>query len=144
MSENKKEKEIELKDDAVELLEDEVITLFDDDGKPVDFHEVAVIDHEDEFYALLQPVELIDGIGEDEAVIFKIKHEDDETDSFEPVKEEAILEAVFNKYLEAMAQMELEEGDSSESEEAGGCGGGCGGCGGGCSIKSQDDDKSQE
>ena len=91
-------------DNNVELIDDEVITLFDEENNPVDFNVVAVIEYQSEFYALLQPVEHLDGFGEDEAVIFKVIEKDEETDEFEPVTDESILEAVFNEYLKAEAE----------------------------------------
>lgn len=88
--------------EEVELIDDEVITLTDDDGKPVDFYEVACIEYQGEFYALLQPVEPMEGLGEDEALIFKVREEDDENDVFEPVMDESVSEAVFAEYLKAL------------------------------------------
>lgn len=94
-------------DDSVELIdEDEIITLTDDEGKPVDFYEVACIEYQGEFYALLQPVEPLEGLGDDEALIFKVREEDEDNDVFEPVLDENILDAVFNEYLNAIAEAE--------------------------------------
>ena len=105
MAENK-ESEVELID------EDEIITLYDDENKPVKFYEVACVEYQGEFYALMQPVEPIEGLGEDEALIFKVREEDEENDVFEPVTDESVLDAVFNEYLNAVA----------EAEEGCGCG----------------------
>lgn len=110
-------------DKDVELIdEDEVITLYDDDNKPVKFYEVACVEYESEFYALLQPVEAIEGLGEDEALIFKVREEDEDNDVFEPVTDESVLEAVFNEYLKAVA----------EAEDGCGCDCGCDECGDKC------------
>lgn len=91
----------------VEIIdEDEVITLYDDDNKPVKFYEVACIEYKGDFYALMQPVEPMEGLGEDEALIFKVREEDEDNDVFEPVTDENVLEAVFNEYLNAVAEAE--------------------------------------
>ena len=92
------------KEENVELIDDEVITLYDENNNPVDFDEVAVIEYSGDFYALLQPVEPMEGLGEDEAIIFKIVQKDDETDEFEPVTDDGVLDAVFNEYLKMEAQ----------------------------------------
>lgn len=94
----------ENQEENVELIDEEVITLYDDNNNPVDFNEVAVIEYQGDFYALLQPVEPMEGLGEDEAIIFKIVQKDDETDEFEPVTDESVLDAVFNEYLKAEAE----------------------------------------
>ncbi len=105
-------------DEKVQLIDDdEIITLFDEDDNPMDFYEVAVVEYRSELYALLQPAEEIEGIAEDEVLIFKIGNEegDDEDDYFYPVDDESVQEAVFEEYLRATA-------------EGSGCDGNCEGC----------------
>ena len=94
----------ENQEENVELIDEEVITLYDDKNNPVDFNEVAVVEYQGDFYALLQPVEPMEGLGEDEAIIFKVVQKDEETDEFEPVTDESVLDAVFNEYLKAEAE----------------------------------------
>ncbi|MBD5132265.1 MAG: DUF1292 domain-containing protein [Clostridiales bacterium] len=94
----------ENQEENVEIIDEETITLYDDNNNPVDFNEVAVIEYEGEFYALMQPVEPMEGLGEDEAIIFKIIQKDDDTDEFVPVTDESVLDAVFNEYLKAEAE----------------------------------------
>lgn len=107
------EKDVELIDD------DEIIILYDDDNKPVKFNEVACIEYKGEFYALMQPVEPMEGLGEDEALIFKVRQEDEDNDVFEPVTDESVLDAVFNEYLNAVAEAEADGcGCSDEDCEA--------------------------
>lgn len=96
-------------DEKVELIDDEIITLYDDKDNPVQFHEVARVEYEDEYYALLQPVETMEGLGEDEALIFKlVEQEGEDADLFVPVEDEAVLEAVFEEYLRAAADCECD------------------------------------
>ncbi len=101
MAENE-EKDVEIFDD------DEVITLTDDNGNPVDFYEAACIEYKGDFYALMQPVKPMEGLEEGEALIFKVSEEDEENDIFEPVTDESVLDAVFNEYLNAVADAEGE------------------------------------
>lgn len=91
----------------VDIIEDdEVITLYDDENKPVDFYEVAVVEFEEQLYALLQPVEALEGVEEDEAIIFHIVEQNDKEDLFEPVLDERVLEEVFDEYIKAVADSE--------------------------------------
>ncbi len=94
----------ENQEENVELIDEEVITLYDDNNNAVDFNEVAVVEYQGDFYALLQPVEPMEGLGDDEAIIFKIVQKDEDTDEFEPVTDESVLDAVFNEYLKAEAE----------------------------------------
>lgn len=115
----------------VEIIdEDEVITLYDDDNKPVKFYEVACVEYKGDFYALMQPVEPMEGLGEDEALIFKVREEDEDNDVFEPVTDENVLEAVFNEYLNAVAESEegcecCDGGDCGHDHDHGCCDGDC-------------------
>lgn len=91
----------------VEIIDDdEILTLYDEDNKPVQFRQVACVEYQDEFYALVQPVKPMDGLGEDEAIIFKLEEQDDDTDLFLPVDDEELLEAVFNEYLRSVSDEE--------------------------------------
>lgn len=93
------EKKVEFIDD------DEIITLYDENDNPVDFYEIAVVEYEDNFYALLQPAEEVEGIEEDEAIICKIdEQQDDDTDLLTPVNDEELLDKIFNEYLKAVAE----------------------------------------
>ena len=79
-------------DEKVQLFDDEeIITLFDEDDNPMDLYEVAVVEYEGELYALLQPAEEIEGIAEDEVLIFRIDSDaegDEEEDFFQEENKE--------------------------------------------------------
>ena len=105
---DKKQKKVEAKqhENSVELFDEgEKITLHDDKNKPVEFMQIACVDYEGHFYALLRPAETMEGLDEDEVVIFKLvegkgKNEDDK---FVPVESEDLMNAVFGEYLKAAA-----------------------------------------
>jgi len=102
-------KNTENKDFVVDILpedNDEVITLTDDDGVDTDFYQIACIEHNGEYYAILQPADALDDFDEDEVAIFKIEEEDEENDLFVPVQDEKLLDALFEEYLKAVADSE--------------------------------------
>ena len=101
--------------------DDETITLYDDDNQPMEFYEVAVVEYEGALYALLQPAEKVEGIEEDEVVIFRIEdNEDDEDSFFYPVDDDAIADAVFEEYLRAASDGEC-DGDCTGCPSAEEC-----------------------
>jgi len=109
---NSKTKKNEPKGQNVELFEgDRVISLTGDDGQTVEFFEIACVDYEGEFYSLLQPVKPMEGIADDEVVIFKLQEdeENEDTDLFLPVGDEDILEKVFEEYMRKIADEESEQ-----------------------------------
>ena len=78
--------------------DDDIVTLLSDDGEEIDFIEVAGIAYRGNFYAVLQPVELLDGMDEDEALVFKVTRGKDGEDKFEIELDDAIIDAVFEEY----------------------------------------------
>ena len=83
----------------VEIFEDDsVIELFDENEQAVQFREIASIELDGKFYQLLQPVEPLDGIGEDEAVIFRIDPGEDGEEIFAYIEDDAEWEMVVDTY----------------------------------------------
>ena len=61
----------------VDMEEDSIVTLTSADGQEIDFVEIAGIALRGNFYVILQPVELLEGMGEDEALVFKVTQDRD-------------------------------------------------------------------
>lgn len=78
--------------------EDDIITLQTANGESVDFIEVAGIAYNNNFYVILQPVELLDGMDDDEALVFKVSRGADGEDKFEIELDDDIIDAVFKEY----------------------------------------------
>lgn len=86
--------------------DDDIITLTTADGEEVDFIEVAGIAYRGNFYAILQPVELLDGMDEDEALVFKVSRGKEGEDKFEIELDDAIIDAVFEEYNKLLDEAE--------------------------------------
>ncbi|MBE6530024.1 MAG: DUF1292 domain-containing protein [Ruminococcaceae bacterium] len=84
----------------------DIITLLNADGEEVDFEEVAGIAYKGNFYAILHPVELIDGMDEDDALVFHVSKGANNEDKFEIVLDEEITTAVFAEYNRLLDEME--------------------------------------
>ena len=78
--------------------EDEIITLISDEGEEIDFVEIAGIAYNEKFYVILQPVELPEGMEDDEALVFLYEQTDDGEDKFTIELDDAIVEGVFAEY----------------------------------------------
>ena len=76
-----------------------VITLTDEDGSDVDFEILDVVPYQGSEYAVLLPVDYEEA---PEAVILEVlpSGEDDEEDMLQGVEDEAILNAVFDLFME--------------------------------------------
>ncbi len=86
--------------------DDNIITLMTGEGEEVDFVEIAGIAHGGNFYAILQPVELLDGMDDDEALVFRVSRNADGEDNFEIELDDAIIDAVFTEYNRLLEEAE--------------------------------------
>jgi uncharacterized protein YrzB (UPF0473 family) len=82
---------------------EEKIYVKDNDGKEIEFEQVAVVDYCENYYALLYPVTKIEGVGEDEVVAFLI---DEENDQLVYVEDEEIIDGVFAEFCKMMDEQE--------------------------------------
>lgn len=91
--------------------DDDIVTLMSANGEEVDFVEIAGIAHRGEFYAILQPVELLEGMEEDEALVFHVTRNEKGEDNFEIVLDDDIIDAVFAEYNRLLDEVETSEED---------------------------------
>ena len=89
-----------------EFADDDIVTLLSANGEEIDFVEIAGIAHQGKFYAILQPVELLDGMEDDEALVFEVTRGEDGEDKFSIVTDDEIIDIVFEKYNELLDKAE--------------------------------------
>lgn len=85
--------------------DDDIVTLIGEDGEEVDFIEIAGIAYRGSFYAVLQPVELLEGMSDEEALVFKVTKGENGEDNFEIEIDETIINAVYEEYLKLLADL---------------------------------------
>ena len=83
--------------------ESENIFVQDNEGKEIEFEQVAVVDFEENYYAVLCPLTKIEGVGEDEAVVFLI---DEEKDQLVYVEDERVIDGVYKEYCKLLDEQE--------------------------------------
>ena len=98
-----------------EFATDDIVSLYTQDGEKIDFVEIAGIAHKGEFYAILQPVELIPGMAEDEAIVFHVSRNEDGTDKFDIVLDDEIIDAVFASYNKMLDNIENSKDEDEEN-----------------------------
>ena len=92
--------------DHMQNDDDDIITLLTAEGEEVDFIEIAGIAYRGNYCVILQPVELLDGMEEDEALVFKVSRGKDNQDKFEIELDDAIIDAVFEEYNKLLDEAE--------------------------------------
>ncbi len=78
--------------------ENGMITLLSAKGEEIDFVAIAVIVYRGNYYAIMQPTELVEGMADDEALVFKVGVDASGSNSFEIEMDNNIVDAVFKEY----------------------------------------------
>ena len=77
---------------------DDIITLTSENNEEIEFVNIAQIVYQSKIYAILQPVELLDGMDEDEAFVFEVKTDEEGQNSYTIVTDDEIVDEVFSRY----------------------------------------------
>ncbi len=79
------------------------IVLYDENNKETEFEQVALIPKDEKIYVILKPVTKIEGVADDEALVFVIDEIDDE-DCLIIVDDEDIITEVFNDFYKLLEE----------------------------------------
>ena len=91
--------------------DDDIITLSSVDGEEIDMREIAGIAYNGNFYHILQPVELFEGLAEDEALVFLREYDNEGNERLTIVMDDETIDAVFAEYDKLLDQALLGESD---------------------------------
>lgn len=83
------------------------IVLFDEEGREVEFEQIAIIPLDEKNYAILRPLDEEEPLEEDEAVVFSIE-ELDEEEVLIPERNNATVDKVFDKYYELLKEQGID------------------------------------
>ena len=93
----------------IELLLDENNTenlkLYDENNKETEFEQVAIIPLDEKIYVILKPITKIEGVADDEGLVFVIEEIDDE-DMLVLVDDDEIINKVFDVYYQLLKEDE--------------------------------------
>ncbi len=87
--------------------EDEIVELTTEDGKKLKFYFVGTIEYKGKLYSAFEPAEQIEGIEDDDLIIFELSGDDEETADLLPVEDEALLDEVFEEFCRVLEEDEL-------------------------------------
>ncbi len=110
---NNEEKKEEL--DVLDILLDEnndsPIALYDNEDNKVMFEQVAVIPEGDKIYAILKPIDEMEGVADDEAIVFLADVDEDGFSVLTVETDEEIATKVFDKYYQLLDEAENKQGN---------------------------------
>lgn len=82
---------------------DENIILYNEENEAIEFEQIALVPLGDDTYVILRPVLEMDGIAEDEALVFAIENIDGEN-ALVTEEDEDVIDAVFDVYYEMLEE----------------------------------------
>lgn len=113
MADEKQVEEVDLLDVLLDENNKEPIVFMDEQGKRLTFEQVAVIPYdvrkETRLYCVLKPIDKIDGVNEDEAIVFLVDTDEDGNSVIKVEEDEEIAIAVFDKYYDLLEEAQAEE-----------------------------------
>ncbi len=89
--------------------EDDIVELTTEDGKRLKFYFVGTIEYKGKNYSAFEPAEQIDGIEDDDLIIFELSGDDEETADLLPIEDEKLLDEVFEEFCRILEEDELAE-----------------------------------
>ena len=96
---------------------EDTVELTTDDGKKYKFFVVGTIEYKGKNYSAFEPAEEIEGLDEEDLVIFELSGDDEETAELLPVEDEGLLDEVFEEFCRVLEEDEAaEEAASLEGE----------------------------
>jgi hypothetical protein len=87
--------------------DEDIVELTTEEGKKLKFYFVGTIEYKGKFYSAFEPAEQIDGIEDDDLLIFELSGDDEETADLLPVEDEALLDEVFEEFCRVLEEEEL-------------------------------------
>lgn len=100
--ENQEKEELNILDVLLDEDNEDPITLYDDKDNAVKFEQIAIIPHENKLYAILKPVEEMEGVADDEAIVFHVDETDPEDVALIVESNEEIATKVFDQYYKLL------------------------------------------
>ncbi len=85
------------------------IILFSEKGEEIAFEQIAIIPIKSKTYAILKPIKPIEGVGENEGLVFSIEENEEGLEYLMLVTDEQVIDDVFNVYDQLVEEENNEE-----------------------------------
>lgn len=83
-----------------------VLTLVAENGEKIEFERIACIALRGTLYLILKPLQLLDGMSEDEAFVFKTHQDRNGEDRYDIELDEDVIDQVFEEYYRLLDEQE--------------------------------------
>lgn len=109
MEKEKDQEAVNILDVLLDENNDKPITLYDENDKAVKFDQVAIIPMEEQLYAILKPIDEMEGVADDEAIVFLVEEDEDGDAELVVESDEAKAMKVFDEYYKLLDETEKKD-----------------------------------
>lgn len=102
----KNTEELDILDILLDEENDAPVTLYDEKDNPIEFDQVAIIPLEEKLFAILKPIDEMEGVSDDEAIVFLIDENVDGEAELVVETDEALAMRVFDEYYRLLDELE--------------------------------------
>lgn len=102
MEKDTQKQEIDILDILLDEDNEDPITLYDENSKPIKFDQVAVIPLDDKLYTILKPLDEIKGVADDEAIVFSVNENENGETTLIVETDEPTAIRVFDEYYKLL------------------------------------------
>lgn len=110
---------IDLLDVLLDQDNKDPIVLLDEKGRQLSFEQVAVIpygaENDKKLYCVLKPIDKIEGIADDEAVVFLVDEDDNGNTILRVEENEEVAISVFDKYYDLLEEAQAKAKKSAKA-----------------------------
>ncbi len=106
--------------DESDEMDDDIVVITDEEGKSYNCMVLAVMEVDGREYAMLSPVEGLEGEEGDDVELFLFTYDQDEEndqETFGPIDDDATYEKVREAFAELMEQSDEDDEDEGEDED---------------------------
>ena len=114
------EQEEEYRDIIDILLEEdnkEPIVLVDQNGRKLSFEQIAVIPHNDKIYCVLKPIDKIENVQDDEAIVFYVDEKEGQEPALMVETDEKVAMDVFEEYYNLLDEADAKDAKSGKNSK---------------------------
>ncbi|AEE95885.1 DUF1292 domain-containing protein [Mahella australiensis] len=97
--------------------EENIVTLIDEDDNEVQFEHILTLEIDNKEYVLLSPLEPMEDLGQDEAIVLRIEQDENGEDIYVSIDDEDEMQAVYDAYMEIISDEEDEDEDFYDDDE---------------------------
>ena len=105
----KPEVELDVLDILLDEENDAPITLYNENDKAIRFDQIAIIPMEEKLFAILKPIDEMEEVAEDEAIVFRVDEKESGESELVIETDEALAMRVFDEFYRLLDEVEASE-----------------------------------